>query len=483
MSTTLLEKTRAAHEDIELFEKGACDALIDDPKSHRDNVNQAHWMNAFSEKIQTRTAMLAEIYEDKTGSRKQEIQDMAGKGPQLFANFNEQLKELRAYHTRFPYLTIERPEAEQMLNNLPTYDTLFSGEEGYGKYLDLHPFYQRYLNLKGVDKAEIKALPSNPHQYFIQAQTLHLNEKPTEYIDYLDRFSSFPERSIVRDKVYMDYLKDLFNYLINYFRRSQPLFDIDSQLKVFEKDFEESWASGQFVPVGYNDIDRTREETGLWCKVGQKMFANQTAYEGYLKGKQFKKAQHWHQTVYKEMCFYEVKINRLAGFLESEIENTKDHLAAKFSRTGTEIEEEASEDSKIQSDSEDEEEVRMTKENYPVGWDGNPIPYWLYKLHGLALEFKCEICGNMSYWGPRAFEKHFQEWRHAHGMKCLRLENTKEFHHVTKIKDALELNKRLEELKVKDLWIEDEMEECEDYDGNIMNRKTFSDLKAQGLIS
>lgn len=114
--------------------------------------------------------------------------------------------------------------------------------------------------------------------------------------------------------------------------------------------------------------------------------------------------------------------------------------------------------------SEEEEEVKMEKANYPVGWDGNPIPFWLYKLHGLGMkmtarisdevllliflgiEYKCEICGNFSYWGPRAFDRHFQEWRHNHGMKCLRLENTKEFHHVTKIQDALELDKRLKEL-------------------------------------
>ena len=30
----------------------------------------------------------------------------------------------------------------------------------------------------------------------------------------------------------------------------------------------------------------------------------------------------------------------------------------------------------------------------PLGWDGKPIPYWLYKLHGLSVEYKCEICGN-----------------------------------------------------------------------------------------
>lgn len=29
--------------------------------------------------------------------------------------------------------------------------------------------------------------------------------------------------------------------------------------------------------------------------------------------------------------------------------------------------------------------------NLPLGFDGRPIPYWLYKLHGLGTEFKCEI--------------------------------------------------------------------------------------------
>lgn len=35
MSTTILEKTRAAHEDIELFEKAALEAMLEDPKSVR----------------------------------------------------------------------------------------------------------------------------------------------------------------------------------------------------------------------------------------------------------------------------------------------------------------------------------------------------------------------------------------------------------------------------------------------------------------
>ena len=74
--------------------------------------------------------------------------------------------------------------------------------------------------------------------------------------------------------------------------------------------------------------------------------------------------------------------------------------------------------------------------NLPLGWDGKPIPYWLYKLYGLGEEFKCEICGNHSYWGRRAFDNHFQEWRHYNGMRCLGIPNTKHFRDITKIEDA-----------------------------------------------
>jgi splicing factor 3A subunit 3 len=79
----------------------------------------------------------------------------------------------------------------------------------------------------------------------------------------------------------------------------------------------------------------------------------------------------------------------------------------------------------------------------PLGWDGKPIPYWLYKLHGLGIEYKCEICGNFSYWGRRAFEMHFQEWRHNYGMRCLKIPNTVHFKDITTISDAMALHEKL----------------------------------------
>lgn len=52
-------------------------------------------------------------------------------------------------------------------------------------------------------------------------------------------------------------------------------------------------------------------------------------------------------------------------------------------------------------DEDEEEEILYNPKNVPLGWDGKPIPYWLYKLHGLNIEFPCEICGNYSYWGRK----------------------------------------------------------------------------------
>lgn len=50
-------------------------------------------------------------------------------------------------------------------------------------------------------------------------------------------------------------------------------------------------------------------------------------------------------------------------------------------------------------DEEEEEERIYNPLKLPLGWDGKPIPYWLYKLHGLGVEYRCEICSDHVYMG------------------------------------------------------------------------------------
>ncbi len=134
------------------------------------------------------------------------------------------------------------------------------------------------------------------------------------------------------------------------------------------------------------------------------------------------------------------------------------------------------------SDSEDEDAPIYNPKGVPLGWDGKPIPYWLYKLHGLNHFYPCEICGNESYRGSHNFEKHFAEAKHSYGMRCLGIPNTKHFHGVTKIEDAQNLWKKLQTTVNKDIFDGAKEEEYEDSHGNVLSRATYEDLARQGLL-
>ena len=136
-----------------------------------------------------------------------------------------------------------------------------------------------------------------------------------------------------------------------------------------------------------------------------------------------------------------------------------------------------------QSDNSDDEDAPIyNPKGVPLGWDGKPIPYWLFKLHGLNHFYTCEICGNVSYRGRHNFEKHFAEAKHSYGMKCLGIPNTKHFHGVTKIEDAQNLWRKLQADMNKDIFDASKEEEYEDSNGNVLSRATYEDLARQGLL-
>src|SRR5690606_17104071 len=155
---------------------------------------------------------------------------------------------------------------------------------------------------------------------------------------------------------------------------------------------------------------------------------------------------------YKAMAEREYRIKKLAEKLDEEREATKINVERKATLTDREWEvcrhilhESKQMTNRLQLEQQqllkeimegptapEEEEEEQDEKIYnplklPLAWDGKPIPFWLYKLHGLGVEFPCEICGNFVYMGRRAFDKHFSEWRHIHGLKCLGITNTSLF--------------------------------------------------------
>ncbi|XP_026682944.1 splicing factor 3A subunit 3 [Diaphorina citri] len=248
-----------------------------------------------------------------------------------------------------------------------------------------------------------------------------------------------------------------------------------------------SWE--ELASLGLDRLKSALMALGLKCggtleERAQRLFSTKgkTALDPSLlaKSKPDKGLKSKQQERQKEIAGLEAQIYKLAEQVSEQRSATKDNVQRKQARG--EGERGDSEESEAGDTSDEDDEVPYNPKNLPLGWDGKPIPYWLYKLHGLNISYTCEICGNFVYKGPKAFQRHFAEWRHAHGMRCLGIPNTAHFANVTQIEDALALWEKLKAQKQEERWQPEQEEEFEDSLGNVVNRKTYEDLKRQGLL-
>mmetsp|Transcript_11578 Transcript_11578/g.15763 ORF Transcript_11578/g.15763 Transcript_11578/m.15763 type:complete len:501 (+) Transcript_11578:114-1616(+) len=499
--TTLLEQTRAMHEEMEKLERVVVKDLQQEVKTHKEKTSQAHRVNNFLNQVQDRAAKLRKVYEDKDGQRRDEIAAIAGTN--VFSAFYERVAEVRTYHKRYPSSSFYvKEDPFDLLKEDPKVD--FTGEESFGRCLDLHALYSEFINSKF----------GRPMEYF-------------EYLQLLTEFSSIP-RGLRITKAYEAYLSKLFVYLLSFHERTRPLTFLPKILAECEAEFEATWEAGELEGwedkgagvTGFIDtqIDldsySTAEEvlegvdmetlklvlgslgmkTGgtplqraerLWSTKGKaletldpKLFMKGAAPVSQTSADKADKQV----TRAKNVALAETKCIRMREVLAEPVQNTVDNVEKKLTRTQEELEAELEEDEYVADDDDDDEEDAIYNPlKLPMGWDGKPIPYWLYKLHGLNQEYKCEICGNCSYWGRRAFERHFREARHQHGMRILQVPNTKAFLEVTQIEDAKKLHHHIANSKERG-WVPEEHEEFEDAEGNVYSRKTFRDLQRQGLV-
>ncbi|KAL9163150.1 hypothetical protein ABFS82_06G022300 [Erythranthe guttata] len=511
MSSTLLEVTRAAHEEVERLERTVVKDLQTEPQNTKDRLYQSHRVRNMIEQITSTTHKIIEIYEDKDNARKDEIAALGGLSStstnvNVYSAFYDRLKEIRDYHRRHSAARYvdTTDEYEQLLKEEPAIE--FTGEESFGRYLDLHELYNEYINSKFGQQIEYSA--------------------------YLDVFSDQGKisRKLKLTRQYREYMQRLLEYLVYFFERTEPLQDLERIFSKVTVEFEELWSSGlvegwenenhedgniqqqialidldyystaeQLTEVGPEKLKEALAALGL--KTGgtvkqraERLFLTKDTPLESLDRKHFVKgfrgpeqnggvAALQSSEDAKAIALMEAKMNKLCDLLSETIVRTKENIEKKHALTYDEIVQEREEDEvQPESESDDEDQQIYNPLKLPMGWDGKPIPYWLYKLHGLGQEFKCEICGNHSYWGRRAYERHFKEWRHQHGMRCLGIPNTKNFNEITSIEEAKHLWERIQEKQGVNKWRPDLEEEYEDQEGNIYNKKTYTDLQRQGLI-
>jgi len=380
---------------------------------------------------------------------------------------------------------------------IPIYeiDNQFTGEEAFGKYLDLTTIHEQFLNLPNI--------------------------KRLTYLQYLDAFDTFvpPQCSVKRpDKMtdqYFTYVGELANYLESFMRRTRPLEDLDKLFKSFDEDFEKAWTNNE-IPAWKPDAPKVSVGGGndLWCADCEKEFKNENVHKAHLTGKKHIRAAEARaarqegseetttgsgkpgtsalRLKERAIAEREYRTKRLAAAMSQERSDTRVNVERKQGMTERERQmeldaiftESASAapqggDSDSESDGDDKIYNPL---KLPLAWDGKPIPFWLYKLHGLGVEFKCEICGNYVYMGRRAFDKHFNEARHIYGLKCLGITNTTLFREITDIADAVKLWDKIQRDKVKGKKDEGSVVQMEDGEGNVMPEKVYMDLQKQGLL-
>uniref|UniRef100_A0A453FCU8 Uncharacterized protein n=1 Tax=Aegilops tauschii subsp. strangulata TaxID=200361 RepID=A0A453FCU8_AEGTS len=95
MASSVLEATRAAHEDLERLERLAVRELQRDPANARDRLFQSHRVRHMLDLVVSTSDKLVEIYEDKDGARKDEISThlTAPVQSDIFPKYYERLKE------------------------------------------------------------------------------------------------------------------------------------------------------------------------------------------------------------------------------------------------------------------------------------------------------------------------------------------------------------------------------------------------------
>ena len=514
----ILERQRNAHEDIERMEQAIVVRLAEDPRTKYESLLRQHEVAQFLSGIKQQADFLVETYRDENGARQKEIEMLSGSTNE-YDQFYQQLAELKEIHRQHPNLQVEdleknyrkrsREETDQdrtlpfmtphslegyKLTGCVAISSMFTGEESWGRFLDLYVFHEQFLNLPGIRKGQ-------------------------SYIDFLKTFQQFrllPKHT--KNDDYLKYLIDLQAYLESFLSRVDPLINHEKLMNKIAVDFDKAWSEG-FAPGQKEDQPNGNQNgSAYFCDVCQKSFSKETVYAAHMESKQHKKnverqngqaktrtereqseepvpGQLTREQRKKEISRREFTITKLcqgeplSQIIPATINNVERRSLLSGRERQKEIQQLQEEALNPPTEKPDEEENAGPGDDFiynplklPLGWDGKPIPFWLYKLHGLSQEYPCEICGNLVYTGRKNFEKHFGEPNHIHGLRCLGIPNGPLFKEVTSIEEALQLWEKVKRDRRAKQMAEENKIEMEDDQGNVMSAKTYNDLRAQGII-
>lgn len=417
----------------------------------------------------------------------------------------ESLKEKQSKYSIFPK-TVDQ-DARQLLSLRAedlSLNKLFSREEQYGEYFDFDAIYNEWINvIKNSDHTILDFLAMLEEKFIDK-------KEDTDSSNYSYLFEPLTDR---KNKRYEVFIEKITKYLEKFLYKSYPLINKATVENELAHEFEKNYIN--------NPITHKEPFKKLLCIVCGKNFANLSVFKNHLNGKNHQK----NLINRRDFYYYEFKLKRFLNVLKDTFYHTRNFTERKLAFTLDERKEELQRITEIynapvygkgekENDIDDKSNDVNNKEeenkrnntipngtfDMPIGPDGMPMPYWLYKLQGLDVKYTCEICGNKELQGRRAFEKHFREPMHIYHLKCLGITASAVFKGITSISEAQSLWKRVnssvrmgsmnsyKSVKNDSIIKSDNNNavkmdiEIEDEDGNVMTEQVYNDLKKQGLL-
>ena len=236
MSSSILERMRQLLESSERSEAQIGLALDIAPSGQRNKVLQQHKISHHVDEIVAANTELGRLYADEDKLMEEQLSFMSGEN--AFVHFYDALGKCLESHQRNNLLLLlpeeeegggesegkEKGKESSSSSSLEMILSSFSGDEVFGKYLDLHALFLDYCNLPHLPSRE-----------------------DIDYIQYLAKFNSFfylPEACKL-SKPYAAYIAKLWDYLRTFFTKVQPLVDLSPILKDWRESFEQAWRAGK----------------------------------------------------------------------------------------------------------------------------------------------------------------------------------------------------------------------------------------------
>lgn len=349
---------------------------------------------------------------------------------------------------------------------------LFTATELFGSQLDLKASYREWLSLPRQPPFSIEAIP--------------------KYKNFLYQITKRDSTIKLESPQYAMYLKELFSYLEHYIQRFNPL-------KEHHLDFEST--------INF-------ECSEFYCLACNKKYPKDTVFQSHLQGKKHLNALKRNTPIIEieskiatllskeeylknqlDTTIHEIEREELLTVRERELEKQDESKSNKAVLTDTQpltmfygsdwklVNQKLNENATNGDSSDDELDEKLTNPlNIPLGLDGRPIPFWLYKLKGLKHEFDCEVC-HSKFKGRGTFIKHFKDENHINGLRELGVE--RDFYDFKDLNKVEEVKALLAKIKAKirsEAQFVDDSLQVEDDQGNAMSKKVYDQLSKQGLL-